>query len=333
MKVWRSRQSVPQALSRSVGLEAPGVAAQVHVEVVAAGCWSAIPRSMSPKMKSSSLRTQWTWTTSLSAVAAVELAHHAHDRGDPAAGADEERLLGERVGQAEGPLDLAEVDHRVLADLAGEVRRHLALLDALDGDRDEVPRVVGVGGDRVGAPVADAVDLGADPQVLAGLVAGPRGARLDRRRWSRRRSRADRLDDPPAQLARRPERVQQLDVVVGQRAASSAPRAARRKLRRSGETFGSAPFSTNSRSRSLSFLILPTVGKQESTYAVGASLQIRCHDAGGRSSRTGDPARRAARARAGDRRGDAVLGQDCAVLRRRQAGAAAASRRFAPPGS
>ncbi len=37
--------------------------------------------------------------------------------------------------------------------------------------------MVGIGGQRVGPPVADAVELDADPQVLAGPVPGPREVR------------------------------------------------------------------------------------------------------------------------------------------------------------
>ena len=48
-------------------------------------------------------------------VAAVEVAQHAHDRRDAAAGADEEQLLGQRVGQHERALDAAEADDRARA--------------------------------------------------------------------------------------------------------------------------------------------------------------------------------------------------------------------------
>jgi hypothetical protein len=41
-------------------------------------------------------------------VAALEVARHAPDRGDPAARADEQSAPGERVGQAKLALDLAE---------------------------------------------------------------------------------------------------------------------------------------------------------------------------------------------------------------------------------
>ena len=65
-----------------------------------------------------------------------------------------------------GPLD------QVVADLA--------VGDRLDGDRDAA---VGAraGGQRVGAPLAHAVDVDADPDVLAGDVAGPAAPGPDQR--------------------------------------------------------------------------------------------------------------------------------------------------------
>jgi hypothetical protein len=41
-------------------------------------------------------------------VAARQLAQHAHDRRDPAAGADEQQAARERLGQHELPLDVSE---------------------------------------------------------------------------------------------------------------------------------------------------------------------------------------------------------------------------------
>ena len=111
-------------------------------------------------------------------LAALEAAQHAHDRRDPAAGADEEQLRRQRVGQHERPLDAAEADDRRPAARAlHEVGRDLALLDELRGDPDAAVGAAGVGGQRVGAPVVDAVDDHADAQVLAGLVARPLPAR------------------------------------------------------------------------------------------------------------------------------------------------------------
>jgi hypothetical protein len=63
--------------------------------------------------------------------------------------------------------------------------------------------------------VADALDVDADPQVLAGVVAVPLVAGLDVDRRGLVGLRDDPLD-APAQLARGPERVDQLEVVVGQ---------------------------------------------------------------------------------------------------------------------
>ena len=60
-----------------------------------------------------------------------------------------------------------------------EVGRDLARVDQLRGDADAAVGAAGVGGERVGAPVVDAVDDHADAQVLAGLVAHPLPARAD----------------------------------------------------------------------------------------------------------------------------------------------------------
>ena len=76
-------------------------------------------------------------------VAVVEVAQHAHDRRDPAARADEEQLLGQRVGQDEVALDAAEPHERAGLRLAHEVRRDRALLDELRRDADAAVGAVG----------------------------------------------------------------------------------------------------------------------------------------------------------------------------------------------
>jgi hypothetical protein len=63
--------------------------------------------------------------------------------------------------------------------------------------------------------VAAALDVEADAQVLAGVVPLPLVARLDQHRRRVGRLVIDALD-PPAQLARRPQRVDHLEVVVWQ---------------------------------------------------------------------------------------------------------------------
>ena len=129
---------------------------------------------------------------------------------------------GRRVGQHEVALDAAEADDRAGLRLADEVGRDLALLDELRRDADAAVVAVGVGGQRVGAPVGIAVDDDADPQVLAGLVARPLVARPDHDRHRVAGLGLDALD-PAAQLARRPERVDQLEVVVGQQRREQRP--------------------------------------------------------------------------------------------------------------
>jgi len=76
-------------------------------------------------------------------------------------------------------------------------------------------RPAGVGGQRVRPPVVDAVDRHADAQVLPGLVAFPLPARLDEDRRGLGGLGLDALD-PAAELLCRPERVDQLEVVVGE---------------------------------------------------------------------------------------------------------------------
>ena len=132
---------------------------------------------------------------------AIEAAEHGHDRRDAAARGDEEDPLGAILGEDELAFDVGERDDRAGLELAVDVGRDLALLDELRRDREEAIGAAGVGGDRVGAPVADAVDVETDAQVLAGLVAGPgvAGADQDRRRAAVLR---DQLLDAAAQLAR-----------------------------------------------------------------------------------------------------------------------------------
>ncbi len=54
---------------------------------------------------------------------------------------------------------------------AEQERRDLAAVDELGGDRDAAVGALGVGGQRVGAPVVHAVDLDPQPQVLPGPCA------------------------------------------------------------------------------------------------------------------------------------------------------------------
>src|SRR4051794_11880435 len=115
-------------------------------------------------------------------VLVLEAAQHAHDRRDAAARADEEQLLRDRVGEHELALDPAERDDAARPAAAHEVGRDGALVDVLDRDGDEAVGAAGVRGERVGPPVAAAVDVEPDAQVLAGPVALPLVAWPDRDR-------------------------------------------------------------------------------------------------------------------------------------------------------
>src|SRR4051794_14771702 len=144
---------------------------------------------------------------------ALERAEHAHDGGDPAARGDEEELLRDLVGEREAALHSAQAQDRAGLELLVEVGRDGAVLHELRRDGDHPVLAVGIRGQRVGAPVQAAVDDHADAEVLPGLVALPLEAGLDRDR--------DRVLglvlDPlyaPAQLASRPQRVYELEVVV-----------------------------------------------------------------------------------------------------------------------
>jgi hypothetical protein len=148
-------------------------------------------------------------------VAAVEVAQHAHDGRDAAAGADEEQAVGQRVGQRERALDVAEAHDRPGLRVTHEPGRDDALLDELGRDADEPVGPSGIRRERVGAPVVHAVDHEADAQVLAGLVAGPLPAGLDED-GHRVVGLAPHALDAPPELLRRPQRIDELEVVVGQ---------------------------------------------------------------------------------------------------------------------
>ena len=139
-----------------------------------------------------------------------EVAQHPDDRGDAGPGGDEEQLatVGRQHELAGG---LLEVDQRARLRLAHQVGADQAVGHGLDGDRDQAvaARTVGQG---VGAPLADAVDVDADAEVLARHVAGPVGARLDHQRRGVLGLRGHR-DDPAAQVGARPQRGEEVEEV------------------------------------------------------------------------------------------------------------------------
>ena len=174
--------------------------------------------------------------------ALVEVAQHAHDRRDPAAGADEQQLGRAAVsGARTRPRRRPARRSSRASPCRTRYGDTLPSSTCLTVIAMQPVLAVGVRGQRVRAPVADAVDVDADPHVLARAVAGPAVAGLDQ---DRRRLGGLVLDslDPPAQLARGPQRVDQLQIVVGSSGELSDASALRTR-RWTGWTFGAPPFS------------------------------------------------------------------------------------------
>src|SRR5439155_18874951 len=94
-------------------------------------------------------------------------------------------------------------------------RRDLARLHELWRDREAAIGAARIGRERVGPPVVNPVDLEAEAQVLAGAMAGPFPTGLDQDRDRVGGLALEALNATP-QLARGPQRVDELEVVVGQ---------------------------------------------------------------------------------------------------------------------
>ena len=129
------------------------------------------------------------------------------------------------AGSTNSPCGLLEVDQGAGLAVVHEVVADQAVGDGLDGDRDQAVGARAVG-QRVGAPLADAVDVDADAEVLAGHVAGPVGAGLDQQGRGVGGLGVDR-DDPAAQLGARAQRREEVEEVGGDERACWRPRPAR----------------------------------------------------------------------------------------------------------
>ena len=143
------------------------------------------------------------------------------------------------LGQHELAGGLLEVEQRAGPGLADQVGADQAVGHGLDGDRDEAVATHAVG-EGVGPPLADAVDVDADAEVLAGHVTGPVGTRLDHQGRGVLGLGGHR-DDPAAQLGAGAERGEQVEEVgghervggrLGQSAHVRAQARSRRALRR-----------------------------------------------------------------------------------------------------
>ncbi|MDR6174573.1 hypothetical protein QE366_001832 [Nocardioides zeae] len=179
-------------------------------------------------MKIESGRLGATWTTVMSRWGAAggphdaavghgeQVAQHPDDGGDAGAGGHEEQLggggaVGDLGGQHELAGRLLEVDEGADLHAVHEVVGDDAVGHGLHRDRDVAVGARAVG-ERVGAPLADAVDVDADPHVLARHVPGPVAAGADDDGGGVGRLGRD-GDDPAPQLGARTERVEEVQVV------------------------------------------------------------------------------------------------------------------------
>ncbi len=147
---------------------------------------------------------------------------------DAAAGADEQHLVRQRFGQREHSLDLAEPHYLSGLYLLHEVGRHHAAVHLLGRHADQSVLRGRVRCQRIRAPVVDAVDDHAEPNVLTRLVTRPFVPRFDQDAGGFRTLRLDAVN-LPAQLLRGPERVDHLEVVVRLQRTEQSPHSAQKQ--------------------------------------------------------------------------------------------------------
>lgn len=106
-----------------------------------------------------------------------EGAEHGEDRGDAAAAADQDQVVGPLidVGDDEVALGRRQADHHPGACVGDEVATDPPGRVGLDGELEQAVGVVGRAGEAEGPLVHDPVDLHADHHVLAGPEALPGG--------------------------------------------------------------------------------------------------------------------------------------------------------------
>ena len=169
-------------------------------------------------MTSRSLGAQCTWATSVSSGRWLRSIPMTGVMPLPAVRKSTFAGAGRREGEVAG--GLVEHDEGARAGVAHEVGGDLALGDRLGRDGDAARRdagggrAVGAVGEAVGAPVAHAVDVDADPDVLAGDVPEPAAAGADDDGGGVGGLGAD-LDDAAAQVGAGAHRVEEVEVVVG----------------------------------------------------------------------------------------------------------------------
>ena len=139
---------------------------------------------------------------------------HRHHGCDAAAGGDEQNCFRRRVRQSELALRRLQADDCARFDAVDQVGGQKTLGCGLHGDRDVTVSGFGDRGQRIRPPVPTTVDAQADADVLTRtVIAGKPPARPDHDRCRVFGFGLDR-DDFAAQFARRPERVEQRQIVI-----------------------------------------------------------------------------------------------------------------------
>ena len=138
-----------------------------------------------------------------------------------------------RVRKDELAAGLVEVDEHPDPGAAHDVGADHALRDRLDGDRDAAVGPVDRGRQRVRAPLAHAVDVEADPDVLASNVPGPAASGTDHQGHGVAGLGVD-LDDPAAQVGADAQGAHEVEVVSREQRRGHQPHEVDRAVTEAG---------------------------------------------------------------------------------------------------
>ncbi len=214
VQVSRSRQSGTRASSRA---RSSTPCSSSRLRLSARRPSAAYDCSSPAKMTSDAVGAQCTWATSASSPRWLRSMPMTGVMPLPAV--RKSTFAGAGLGRVKSPVAWSSMTRVPGAVARTRWLRDLAVGDRLGGDRDAPRRdagrgrAVGAVGEAVGAPVAHAVDVDADADVLPGHVAEPAAARADDDRHGIRGLGAH-LDDAAAQVGAGAQRVDQVEVVA-----------------------------------------------------------------------------------------------------------------------
>lgn len=154
--------------------------------------------------------------------APIHGAQHRHHRGYTGARGQEQHLRRRRLGEYESALRRGQPHHTADRDTIDQMAGEEPLRHGLHRDRDEpLALMLGIGpirraGQRIRAPMPAALHQHADTDVLArGEFEVETPARLDHQ-GDRIRGLLAHLHNAPAQFPRGPQRIHQMQIVIGQ---------------------------------------------------------------------------------------------------------------------